>query len=130
MRARVARHGGRRRRLELPSHVLPDEDTVRVVLEESIRFGRIRSAPDEDVEWLTGVFEVAEAARSDGGGTDRLQRWLDERDRDPGDSVHIDVITPEYAIGLRGPGERAVYPAIDRPTGSLDAIARSIEDDR
>ncbi len=129
VRATVARHGGHRRRLEIPAGILPDESTIRVVLSESIRFGRISRQPGETADRITGVYDSAGAAKSGNPGTDRLQSWLDERDRHPGDSVHVDVITPNYAIGLRGPGESTVYPAIDPPTNSLDSIARSIEDE-
>lgn len=123
VRVEVARYGGTRRRVELPPDILPSAHTVRVVLDGAIKFGAI--SPEEG--WLTGVYESPRLAREPGDADNLLEPWLDANDRTVGSSVHVDVITPEYAIGLRAPGEREVYPTIEPPSSSLDRIARSLD---
>ena len=124
IRARVGRYGGARRRLEVPEDIFPDAYTMRVVLDGDIQFGAI--APEDG--WITGVYESPRLARDPGTAKNLLESWLDEFNRDVGTSVHVDVITPTYAIGLRAPGEREVYPTIDPPSSSLDDIAQSLDD--
>lgn len=128
VRAQVVRHGGGRGRLEIPNGVLPDADgMMRVVIDEEIRFGSIVTNAGEEDDWLTGVYDSPRLARS-GSGENALDQWLEDHDRSIGSSVHVDIITHGYAIGLRAPGDRELYPSVESPSSSLDAIARSLED--
>lgn len=129
VRSRVARHGGARKRIEVPAEILPDEDVIRVVINEETYFGSLHAGPSATERWITGVYESPRLARDPGDAEDYLEAWLDRHDRSPGSSVLVDVIEPEYAIGLRPPGERTVYEAVESPSDSLDAIARSLEED-
>lgn len=97
------------------------------MLDETVRFGAIVHQ-DSAESWLTGVFDSPRLARS-GDGKDRLQSWFDRANRSVDTSVHVDVISDQYAIGLRAPGEHNVYPTVHSPGSSLDDIARSLADD-
>ncbi len=59
--------------------------------------------------------------------TNRLRLWLDTLDRDPGDSVLLDVVDPGHHYGLRAPGDRAVYVLRSRRDDSLSDIADSLD---
>lgn len=127
-RVRVARYGGRRRRLAIPAEIVPTDEAVRFVLDGETRYGVVRSAPGRDDETLAGVYATPDAARDPGDATDHLAAWLDAHDVSTGESVLLDVIEPEEAYGLRPPGERAIYEAVDPPASSLQDIARGLED--
>lgn len=128
VRGHVARHGGGRRRIELPRGILPkDDEIIRVVIDEEVLFGGIVINSGDEPDWLTGVYSSPRLARSR-DGTDQLGEWLDNHDRSAGSSVHVDTITEQYAIGLRVPGDRIFYPSLQSPGSSLDAIARSLDE--
>lgn len=126
VRSRVGRHGGNRRRLEVEPGILPDIKHIRTVVDGNVRFGSISRQQGDD-DWITGVYDSPRLARS-GSGEDYLPGWLATHGRGIGDSVWVDIITHEYAIGIRPPGERVVYPVVQSPGTSLDAIARSLDE--
>lgn len=127
VRARIERHGGSCR-LAIPRAIIPDETSVvRVVLDGRIRFARLGEGTADD-RWLIGVYDTTRAATEPDNGSDRLEPWLEKIDRAIGASIEIDVIEPGYRYGIREPGTRAVYDAVERTTGSLDAIARNLDD--
>lgn len=127
-RVPVGRHGGRRLRLEVPGALLPDDDVVRLVLDETIRFAPVVDDPAGEERWVTGAYDGPSVARAPAGADDHLQAWLADRDLDAGRSVFLDVIAPEYAYGIREPGADEHYPDVEAPSGSLADIARSLED--
>lgn len=124
-RAAVARHGGTRKRVEIPGDV-PTGEVVRLVLDGTTYHARIEGGFADADPHVAGAYETPEMARS-GDGTERLQAWLDAADRSPGSTVLLDVIEPEFAYGLRAPGEEVVYDAIEKPPDSLASIARDLE---
>lgn len=126
-RARVVRHGGRRRRLDLATaSVLPAEGVVEVIVDGRCRFGRCRTIGGQPA--IVGLYDTRAAAGGDTEGTDRLTRWLTDADRRPGSSVDVDVIEAGVRVGLRVPGERAVYDVVGRRDGPLDELARDLGD--
>lgn len=125
----VGRHGGRRLRLEVAAELLPDDDVVRLILDETIRFAPVVADPTADECWLTGAYDGPSVARTPAGAEDHLQAWLAERGIDAGRTVFLDVIAPAYAFGVREPGTDEHYPDVEAPSSSLADIARSLEDD-
>lgn len=129
-RAQVARHGGRRLRLEVPAEIaLPTVgEIVRVALDGEVRFARVDASAAGEGYWLTGVYDSPTTARDPSALTapDRLGPWLRAHGRTAGQSVELDVIEPDYCIGVREPGERLVYPAVDKPSSSLADIANKL----
>jgi hypothetical protein len=59
-------------------------------------------------------------------GENRLAEWATEVGAIES-TVHLDVVTPGYAYGLREPGARVVYTATDRPDDSLADIAWDLD---
>lgn len=127
LRATVLRHGGDRRRIELPRPIHPDErGEVRAVVD-----GRTRVAAVDRIggsQAIVGLFATLHAARSGDPAADRLGAWLERVDRGPGSSIAVDVLEWGDRVGLRQPGDRAVYDAAAGPEGDLASIARSIAD--
>lgn len=76
---------------------------------------------------VEGTFDNPRLARTAGEGVNRLRAWLGERDTGAGDPLLWDVVTPGYAYGLRRPGERVVYTAVEPPASSLADIARDLD---
>lgn len=126
IRARVARHGGTRKRIDLPEGSLPAEEVVRLVIDGTTYHATVESG-FADGPHLSGAYETPDGAR-EGVGTDHLGEWLDRTGRPIDGSVLVDVVEPDFAYGLREPGEEAVYEAIEKPKESLADIARSIEE--
>lgn len=126
LRARVARHGARRKRVDLPEESLPEGEVVRVVIDGTTYHARIQGGFADDPH-ISGAYETPEMAR-ESTGTNRLQEWIDRIERPVGGSVLVDVIEPGFAYGLREPGEEAVYEAVEKPNESLANIARGLED--
>lgn len=116
-----------RRRVPLPAAV---DATAGDVIYLSLE-GDAVHAPIE--ETLAGDLAVADAfdnARLAGAtdeGTDRLRAWLEEVGLGAGDPLLLDVLTPGYAYGLRRPGRRVVYAAVEAPPDSLADIARDLD---
>lgn len=126
LRATVARHGGTRKRVELPADAAPTDEVVRLVLDGTTYHARIEGGFADADPYVAGAYDTPGGARS-GNGSDRLQAWLDSEDRSPGSTVLLDVIEPEFAYGLRKPGEEVVYDAVEKPSDSLASIARDLE---
>jgi hypothetical protein len=126
-RARVARSGGTRRPcLRLPEAVdLEGTDVIRLVLDGTEYHAPVRT--DADGRLLRGAYDNRRLARTDGDGENRLVAWLRGIDRDPGDSVDFDEVTPGYLYGVRVPGKRAIYEVTRRPDSSLSSIAEDLE---
>jgi len=104
----------------------PVDEVVRIVLEGTThhaRFDRFAGSVR-----ATGVFETPAGAREPGEGTNRLEEWVASAGLDLGRTVHLDVIEPGFAYGLRAPGAPAVYDAPDAPDDSLASIAESLEE--
>lgn len=141
VRVDVVRSGGTRR----PCVRLPDDDDldrrvesgscaslslaggdlVRVVIDREEYHARI--VADATGRLIRGAFDSRRLARTPGDGENRLVEWLAERDREPGDSVVLDVVVPGDQYGLRVPGERTVYDARRGPRSSLADIAEDLD---
>lgn len=125
LRATVARHGARRKRIDLPEDSLPEGEVIRLVIDGTTYHARVEGG-FADGPHLSGAYETPEMAR-EGSGTNHLDEWLEEIARPVGGSVLLDVIEPEFAYGLREPGEETVYEAVEKPKESLANIARDLE---
>lgn len=132
VRATLAEHGATGRlKLELPADEaerFPVDEVVRVVLDGDVYFARIESSLTGDDLLVSGVFETPSAARNPGEGENHLTAWCDEHGRSAGGSVLVDVIEAGFQYGLRAPGGRAVYDALEQPDESLASIASELED--
>lgn len=126
LRARVARHGGSGKRLDLPEGSLPEDEVVRLVVDGATYHAQVKDG-FADGPHLSGAYETPHLAR-ERSGTNHLREWLDRVDRPVDGSVLVDVIEPGFAYGLREPGEEAVYEAVERPKESLAEIARNLEE--
>ena len=127
-RVRVGRRIRRRCRLDVPPHVIPVDEVVRVIVDEQTCFATAEAMPGRDSHAVNGTYESPSAARDPGGGVDRLSAWLRREDIAEGSSVLLDVIEPGVAYGIRQPGERAVYAAVEPTSSSLQDIARRLGD--
>lgn len=129
IRATVARHGGSRKRIEIPEDAtLPIDEVVRLVIDGATYHARIEGGFADADPYVAGAYDTPGGARSaDGNGPDHLQPWLESTDRSVGSSVLVDVIEPDFAYGLRAPGEETVYDAVEKPDDNLAAIARDLE---
>lgn len=132
VRATLAKHGATGRlKLELPAdeaEQFPTDEVVRVVLDGDERFARVESSLTGDELLVSGVFDTPSAARNPGEGENHLTDWCEANGRSAGNSVLVDVVEAEFQYGLRAPGDRAVYDALEQPDGSLAAIASDLED--
>ncbi|SFR46811.1 DUF7112 family protein [Halorubrum sodomense] len=145
IRVSLARSGGTRR----PCVRLPDDDALDGRVESGadrlddglgvsagdlvrIAFDReeyhARVAADSRGRLLRGAFDNRRLARDAGEGANRLVEWLDANDREPGDSVVLDVVVSGELYGLRIPGDRTVYDANRGPRSSLADIARDVDE--
>ncbi|WP_122088356.1 DUF7112 family protein [Halalkalicoccus subterraneus] len=126
LRATVARHGARRKRIDLPEGSLPAGEVVRLVIDGTTYHAKVEGG-FADGPHVSGAYDGPDMAR-EGSGTNRLGEWLEEAGRPVGGSVLLDTIEPEFAYGLRKPGEEVVYEAVEKPKESLANIARDLED--
>jgi len=108
---------------------LPAGEVVRLTLDGEIHHARITDPFEGGLE-IHGAYDNPRLARDPSSGTDRLAEWRAAKDLDFGRSVLFDVVVPDYAYGLRVPGERVVYEATTPPDKSLQSIARSLDGDR
>lgn len=76
---------------------------------------------------VSGAFDNARLARTEGEGTDRLREWVEASGLAAGDPIALDVVTGGYAYGLRSPGDRIVYRPPDPPADSLRDIAADLD---
>ena len=132
VRASIARHGGTDRpRIEIPAEhtdAFPSDEVLRFSIDGDERFARIERPFGGDGVHVTGAYDAPQLAR-DREGENRLTEWVRSGDVRIGGSALIDVIEPGFAYGLRAPGERAVYDAVEAPSDSLASIARKVESD-
>ena len=142
VRVSLARSGGTRRLcVRLPADTalegrvesgscdtlsLTDGDLIRLDIDRSTYHARV--AADTERRLLRGAFDDRRRARTPGEGQNRLTEWLDASDREPGDSVVLDVVVPGEQYGLRLPGERTVYDAVRGPRSSLADIAANLDE--
>lgn len=122
------RSGGTRRPcLRLPDGVdLAEGDLFRLVLDRTPSHARV--VADSSGLLVRGAFDNRRLAREPGAGENRLLAWADDHGRGPGDALDLDEVEPGVCYGLRVPGERTVYEAVEAPSGSLADIARSLDD--
>jgi hypothetical protein len=106
---------------------LPADEVVRVVIDGRTCHTRVQLDFDDQPE-LRGAFDSPTLARSPGDGTDRLAEWVADADVQFGGSVLVDVVAEGHTYGLRAPGTRTVYEAVDPPDEGLASIARDVED--
>jgi hypothetical protein len=125
VRATLDRRGRTRSRLSLSDGDLFPLDTIRLVLDGNTYHARIETNR-EGAPVINGVYDNARLAR-ERSGEDRLEEWRTESDIDYGRSVLVDVVEPGFLYGVREPGERAVYDAIESPDEGLAAIARDLD---
>lgn len=142
VRVSLARSGGTRRLcVRLPADTalegrvesgscdalaVADGDLIRLVIDRSTHHARV--VTDTEGRLLRGAFDDRRRARTPGEGQNRLTEWLAASDREPGDSVVLDVVVPGEQYGLRLPGERAVYDAVRGPRSSLSDIAATLDE--
>ena len=111
-----------RPRVPLPEGVeAADGDLLRLSLEGEDAHARV-TADLEGKPGLEGAYADRNLARS-GDGENRLAAWVAEHDLSAGDALLLDVVTAGYQYGLRRPGERVVYRAVDAPDDGLSDIA-------
>lgn len=127
-RARLARSGGTRRPcLRLPDEIAVESgDLIRLVLDGTEYHALVES--DAEGSLVRGAFDNRRLARADGEGENRLVEWVRDTDRETGQSVDIDEVTPGYLYGVRVPGKRAVYTVTRQPDSSLSSIAEGLDD--
>ncbi|AZH24319.1 DUF7112 family protein [Haloplanus aerogenes] len=127
-RARLARSGGTRRPcLRLPDDVaIEGDDIVRLVLDGDEYHARVES--DAEGYLIRGAYDNRRLARADGEGENRLVEWVRGTDRETGQSVDFDEVTPGYLYGVRVPGKRAVYSVTRQPDSSLSSIAEGLDE--
>ena len=129
-RARLARSGGTRRPcLRLPDEVAAEPgDLIRLVLDGTEYHARVEG--DAEGCLIRGASDNRRLARADGEGANRLVEWVRGTDRETGESVDLDEVTPGYLYGVRVPGRRAVYTVTRQPDSSLSSIAEGLDGDR
>lgn len=116
-----------RPRVPLPEAVdLAEGDVIRLSIEGDVSHAQVASTLSGTLA-LAGAYDNARLAREADEGTDHLREWLDDHGIGGGDPLLLDVVTPGYAYGLRRPGDRVVYAAVEPPSDSLSGIARDLE---
>lgn len=105
---------------------LTDSDLIRLDIDRSTYHARVDA--DTEGRLLRGAFDDRRRARTPGEGQNRLTEWLGASDREPGDSVVLDVVIPGEQYGLRLPGERTVYDVVRGPRSSLTDIAERLDE--
>lgn len=123
VRVTLSRYGRTRSRLSLPDDDRFPQTTTRLVLDNETYHTRIESGDGPEIK---GAYDNARLAREH-TGKDRLEGWRQSAEIDYGRSVLVDVIEPGFLYGVREPGERAVYEAVESPDDSLAAIARDLD---
>lgn len=107
----------------------PVDAVVTVVLDGTERHARIESHLTEDRLLLSGAYDTPDLARDPGSDPNRLGEWLDDRGREAGASVLIDVVAEGERYGLRGPRETATYRDRSARDDSLASIAEDLDGD-
>jgi hypothetical protein len=115
---------GRTGRPRIP---LPDalnhtaEDILRLSLEGREAHAQV-TADLRGESGIESAYPDAQLARA-GEGENRLTAWVGRHGLTAGDPLLVDVVTPGYQYGLRRPGERVVYDAVEAPDDDLSDIA-------
>jgi hypothetical protein len=124
--ATVGRTG--RPRVPLPEDLdCASDDVVSLSLEGDR--GRAHVATDlSGKPVIDGVYANARLARADDEGDNALTSWVAGCGLSADDPLLVDVLASGYAYGLRRPGERVVYRAVDPPDASLAEIARELDE--
>ncbi|MFW5949686.1 MAG: DUF7112 family protein, partial [Halolamina sp.] len=127
--AEVARSGGTRRPcLRLPAELDLDPGAfVTVTVGGDELHAEIRE--DRSGFLLRGAYDLKREARDPGRAENRLVEWLRGQGCEPGDPVEVDEIEAGERYGLRLPGERLFYRDTRGPSGSLQDIARDLDED-
>jgi len=102
------------------------DDIVRLVLDGDEYHARIEA--DAEGHLIRGASDNRRLARADGEGENRLVAWVRGTDRETGQGVDFDEVTPGYLYGVRVPGRRAVYSVTRQPDSSLSSIAEGLDD--
>ena len=127
VRATLARRGRTRSRLELPADDRFPLTTIRLALDGDVFHTCIERTRTSGVA-IDGAYDNARLAR-ERDGEDRLEAWRRSSGIDYGRSVLVDVVEAGFLYGVREPGERVVYDAVESPDEGLAAIARDLETD-
>jgi len=104
---------------------LPTEDVFRLYLDGDEY--RIYPTEKGDAVEIDGAYDTPDEARDPRDAENRLVEWMEKKGLDYGRTVHLDVIESGFAYGLRAPGERVVYPAVEKPEESLSSIAEGLD---
>jgi hypothetical protein len=116
-----------RPRVVLPSDCDLSADDIAVLTLAGTQYhARVETTIDSDTV-LTHAADNRRLAR-ERDGENRLVEWIETADVSIGGSAHFDVISAGHQYGLRKPGRRVVYTAVDPPDSSLSAIAREFEE--
>ncbi|MFB6299688.1 MAG: hypothetical protein ABEH65_05450 [Halobacteriales archaeon] len=131
VRGTLARQGGTHRlRIVFPAETaerFPTGETIRFVIDGHTRHAHV----DLDIEGcpeIRGAYDTPRFAREQ-EGPNRLAEWIDATGLTLGRAVLVDVIVDDVQYGLREPGERAVYTAVDPPSNDLTDIAADLVGD-
>jgi hypothetical protein len=124
-RTHLERSGGTRRPcLRLPDDTAAAGETIRVVLDGDEYHAAVTTNTTGLV--VRGAYDNRRMARQH-EGTNRLVEWTQSVGKGPGDAVEVDEVVPDALYGVRVPGSRVVYDAIETPRDSLSAIAKSLD---
>lgn len=118
---------GRRRAAFDADPAIPTGEVVRLSLDGDWVWTRFERSREEIL--LQRAYDMPDAIRNPASRSDRTNRfaeWVEGAGLEEGRTVHVDVIEPAYAFGLRGPGEREVYEDVESPSDSLADIARDL----
>lgn len=115
-----------RPRVELPAGLdIEAGDVIECILDGAEYHAHIETTI-EGTPMIQHVTDNARLAR-EGEGENRLLEWFADSDCHLDGSVHLDVVTPGHAYGVRTPGTRVVYTATDAPDDSLASIAEDLD---
>ncbi|MFC6731470.1 MULTISPECIES: hypothetical protein [unclassified Haladaptatus] len=132
VRAKLARRG----RTDRATITIPEEhhdafpvgEVVRLVLSGTQYFAKIESPLGSDDPEIRGAYDNARLARNPGEGENHLDAWVRNSGRSFGSSVLVDIVEKGFLYGVRVPGQRAVYKAVESPNSSLADIARNLDE--
>lgn len=102
-------------------------DSIRLCLSGTEHHAVVRTGLADGLV-IRGAYANSRLAREGGPAANRLTRWRDGHDLEPGAQLLFDDVTTGFLYGLRRPGEHVVYPSRNRPAAGLADIARSLEE--
>jgi len=115
-------------KVEFPGEVrgaVETDDVVELFLDGEKHYAQVDSTIEGDLVVRRATDNRRQAR--EGEGENRLAAWVDDADVRVGASVHLDVITPGHAYGLRTPGTGTVYRVSEPPSDSLADIAADVD---